>query len=179
VYRPDVGYVQGMSYLAAVLLLYNDVYTTFQCFCNLLNNHFFLSMFKMDIKQILRHIKIYDLLFAYNLPNLHVRFKSLLISHEQYLLDWFLTVFSKCAPIPITSRIWDMYFLEGEVFLYKCALGILKLHKNFLLTAPFEECVMNLRKLATDVPEKNLFASIKRITVPTEVHQILQKLQNL
>lgn len=50
--RPDVGYVQGMSYLAGMLLLYNDTYNTFVCFSNLLNNHFLISLFKMDIKQV-------------------------------------------------------------------------------------------------------------------------------
>lgn len=52
IYRPDVGYVQGMSYLAGMLLLYNDTYNTFVCFSNLLNNHFLISLFKMDIKQV-------------------------------------------------------------------------------------------------------------------------------
>lgn len=51
--RPDVGYVQGMSYLAGMLLLYTDPYNTFVCFGNLLSNHFLISLFKMDIKQVI------------------------------------------------------------------------------------------------------------------------------
>lgn len=36
-YRPDVGYVQGMSFLAAVLLLNMDIVDAFIAFANLLN----------------------------------------------------------------------------------------------------------------------------------------------
>jgi len=37
-YRPDIGYVQGMSYLAAVMLLYMDTFPAFCCLANLLNS---------------------------------------------------------------------------------------------------------------------------------------------
>jgi len=178
-YRPDVGYVQGMSYLAAVLLLYNDTYSTFQCFTNLIDTHFFRSLFKMEVKQILRHMKVYELLFSYNLPKLYLRFQHMTISPEQYLLDWFLTLFSKSLPIPIASRVWDCYLLQGEVFLFRCALGILLAHKKFLRTADFEECVCGLRRLAEDIDENLLFKCIKQISVPKYVHDFLDKLSAL
>ncbi|KAK3279618.1 hypothetical protein CYMTET_12510 [Cymbomonas tetramitiformis] len=44
-YRPDVGYVQGMSYLAGFFLLAMDKIDAFTCFANLLNMHFFRSLF--------------------------------------------------------------------------------------------------------------------------------------
>jgi len=177
VYRPDVGYVQGMSYLAGMLLLYNDPYHTFQCFCNMLNNHFLLSLFKMEIKQILRHTKIYELLFSVNIPKLYEIFKELGISPEQYLLDWFLTLFSKTLPLEMASKVWDMYFLYGEVYLYQTALGILRAHRHFLMTASFEDCVMSLRHLGSRVTEEQLFKSISRISVPPYVHEFIGKVQ--
>ena len=39
-FRPDIGYVQGMSYLAAALLLYmDDAYEVFTCLANMLSTH--------------------------------------------------------------------------------------------------------------------------------------------
>ena len=36
-YRPDIGYVQGMSYIAAIVLLYiQDEYKAFMNFANLM-----------------------------------------------------------------------------------------------------------------------------------------------
>lgn len=47
-YRPDVGYVQGMSFLAAVLILNLDVADAFICFANLLNQPCQLAFFRLD-----------------------------------------------------------------------------------------------------------------------------------
>ena len=31
IFRPEIGYVQGMSFLAAMFLLYMDEFTSFRC----------------------------------------------------------------------------------------------------------------------------------------------------
>lgn len=38
-YRPDIGYVQGMSYVAATLLLYMDEQSAFITFCNMITKY--------------------------------------------------------------------------------------------------------------------------------------------
>lgn len=38
-YRPDIGYVQGMSYVAATLLLYMDEHSAFVTFCNMITKY--------------------------------------------------------------------------------------------------------------------------------------------
>jgi hypothetical protein len=35
----------------------------------------------------------------------------------------FFTLFSRALPFDIVGRLWDRYFLEGEVFLFRAALG--------------------------------------------------------
>ncbi len=47
-YRPDIGYVQGMSFLAAVLLLNMDASDAFICLANLLNLTSYLAFFKVS-----------------------------------------------------------------------------------------------------------------------------------
>lgn len=112
---PNVGYVQGMSYVASMLLLVMDQYEAFVAMSAIINHPFFTSLYIMDVRQIVRHIKVYDLLFAYNLPRLFQRFQELDISPEHYLLDWFLTIFSKAVPTKIASRIWDCFMLHVHV----------------------------------------------------------------
>jgi hypothetical protein len=52
-FRPDIGYVQGMTFLAAMLGLFlNTTYDVFVAFANLLHSHFFLSHFTMDVEQV-------------------------------------------------------------------------------------------------------------------------------
>lgn len=42
-------------------------------------------------------------------------------------------MFSDVLPNEVAWRIWDIYLLKGEVFVYQTALGILKYKKNELL----------------------------------------------
>lgn len=60
------------------------------------------------------------------MPNLFNHFRELNVTSEMFMLDWVLTLFAKSLPIDIASRIWDLYILEGEHALFRCALGILR-----------------------------------------------------
>lgn len=51
-YRPDVGYVQGMSFMASMLLLNMDVVDAFICLANLLNRPVHLAFYRMDTKLV-------------------------------------------------------------------------------------------------------------------------------
>lgn len=47
-YRPDVGYVQGMSFIAAVLILNLEAADAFICFSNLLNRPCHMAFFSLN-----------------------------------------------------------------------------------------------------------------------------------
>lgn len=53
-YRPDVGYVQGMSFLAATLLLNMDEADAFITFSNLLNRTTHMAFFRVDQPMVSR-----------------------------------------------------------------------------------------------------------------------------
>lgn len=46
-----------------------------------------------------------------------------------------------------SSRIWDCVFLEGELFMHRTAVALLKIHRPLLIRADFEECASLLRHL--------------------------------
>lgn len=41
-----------MSYLAGMLLIYMEPYEAFVCFANLLNSHYFASLFSMNVNEV-------------------------------------------------------------------------------------------------------------------------------
>jgi len=178
VFRPSIGYVQGMTYLAGMLLLHMEPYDTFVCLCNLFENHFFVSLFKMDIPQIIKHIRIYDLLLSRTIPHLYDHFSNLGISAEHYLLDWFLTLFSKSLKLNVASRIWDCFFLEGEIFLHRAAVGIIKKLQSEIEKAPFEVCIMKLRQLPQHLDEGELMETILTVHIPKYLKSITRRLND-
>lgn len=171
-YRPDVGYVQGMSYLVAMLLLYMDTYSAFVALANMINANHFYSFFRMNTQQIFVHVEIIKLLLKEFMPDLHANFERQGVKHQIFVLDWFITLFSKSFSVDIAARLWDRYFLEGEIFLYRGTLGVLQYFSPKLKTAPFEDCMQFLSHIPRDLDEDNLFYCIDEIAI---TKQLLQK----
>eukprot|EP01103_Thecamoeba_quadrilineata_P001242 TRINITY_DN11097_c0_g1_i1.p1 TRINITY_DN11097_c0_g1~~TRINITY_DN11097_c0_g1_i1.p1 ORF type:complete len:442 (+),score=61.20 TRINITY_DN11097_c0_g1_i1:50-1375(+) len=156
-YRPDVGYVQGMSYIAAVLLLYMEPFTAFCCLANLLNKPLLISFYRMDISAIKRHVDMLELLLSEYLPKLAEHFRQLSISLNYFIMDWVLTLFSKPFPLDIVSRVWDSFFLEGEPFFWRTCLGLLYVHEETLLHFTYDECMEFLTHLIQQSLEEETF----------------------
>jgi len=41
------------------------------------------------------------------------------------------TMFAKSLPLDVTSRVWDVFFRDGEEFLFRTALGWLRISTIF------------------------------------------------
>ena len=53
VYRPDLGYVQGMSYVAGSLLMHTgDEYQGFQCFANMMNHYLIYNFYSFEMGKV-------------------------------------------------------------------------------------------------------------------------------
>ncbi|CAH0394159.1 unnamed protein product [Bemisia tabaci] len=159
-YRPDLGYAQGMSFIAAVLILNMDAADAFICFANLLNRPCHTAFFQLDQLVMQAYYSAYNDLLSENLPKLHEHFINIGLSADFYLLDWVYTVFSKAMSLDLASRIWDVFLRDGEEFLFRTALGILHTSQDTLLTMDFITGAKYLTKLPDDFSADKLFKSI-------------------
>ena len=87
-YRPDVGYVQGMSFLAGVLLLNMEAGDAFILLANLLNRSSYLAFFKVDHALMEPYFRAFTGLLSEHLPRVHDHFTRLEFSPEYYLIEW-------------------------------------------------------------------------------------------
>ncbi|XP_041818627.1 TBC1 domain family member 12-like isoform X2 [Chelmon rostratus] len=142
-YRPDVGYVQGMSSTAAMLILNMDEVEAFISFSNLINRPCQLAFYRVDHQLVHRHVCLSILMLRYfgafqvffeeTLPRLFLHFQSSGLTPDLYLMDWILSLYTKPLPLDVACRIWDVFFRDGEEFLFRTALGILRLYQDVLL----------------------------------------------
>eukprot|EP00002_Diphylleia_rotans_P024859 TRINITY_DN4907_c0_g1_i7.p1 TRINITY_DN4907_c0_g1~~TRINITY_DN4907_c0_g1_i7.p1 ORF type:complete len:442 (+),score=84.70 TRINITY_DN4907_c0_g1_i7:46-1371(+) len=138
-YRPDMGYVQGMSYIAGMLLLNMSAFDSFVCFVHLLNSAHMRALFRMESPGIDLRFAVFDHLLAEFLPETSKHFSELGVSSNLYVVEWFMTIFARLVNLELSSRLWDVYVMDGEVFAFRAALGILKLLSPRLLKANFEQ----------------------------------------
>ncbi|XP_070782985.1 TBC1 domain family member 12-like [Enoplosus armatus] len=132
-YRPDVGYVQGMSSIAAMLILNMDDVEAFISFSNLINRPCQLAFYRVEHQLMLRYFGAFQVFFEETLPLLFLHFQSSGLTPDLYLMDWILSLYTKPLPLDVASRVWDVFFRDGEEFLFRTALGILKLYQDVLM----------------------------------------------
>ncbi|KAM4031158.1 TBC1 domain family member 12 [Anomaloglossus baeobatrachus] len=162
-YRPDVGYVQGMSFIAAVLILNLEEADAFIAFANLLNKPCQLAFFRVDHSMMLKYFAAFEVFFEENLPKLFLHFNSYSLTPDLYLIDWIFTLYSKSLPLDLACRVWDVFCRDGEEFLFRTALGILRLYEEILLQMDFIHIAQFLTKLPDDITSEKLFNCIAAI----------------
>ena len=72
-----------MSYIAGILLMNMGPIETFICFSNLMETHLFNSLYDMNLPEMLKHVKIYELMLSENLPDVFEHFLKMNISSDQ------------------------------------------------------------------------------------------------
>ncbi|XP_038658219.1 TBC1 domain family member 12-like [Scyliorhinus canicula] len=162
-YRPDVGYVQGMSFVAAVLILNLEEADAFIAFANLLNKPCQLAFFRVDHSMMLKYFASFEVFFEENLPKLFAHFTNNSLTPDIYLIDWIFTLYSKSLPLDLACRVWDVFCRDGEEFLFRTALGILKLYEDILVKMDFIHRTQFLTKLPEDITSEKLFACITTV----------------
>lgn len=144
-YRPDIGYVQGQSFLLAMLMLNMDSYESFVCFTSLLSStrFHFNDFFRMDVNIVNIYTETLQILLRKHLPQVYQHFQDINVDLSICVLNWFITLFSKTFSLEICSRLWDLYLYYGSWYIFQEALGILKYYSQDygLLKKNFEECM--------------------------------------
>eukprot|EP00168_Porphyra_purpurea_P015327 TRINITY_DN4672_c0_g1_i1.p1 TRINITY_DN4672_c0_g1~~TRINITY_DN4672_c0_g1_i1.p1 ORF type:complete len:898 (-),score=221.47 TRINITY_DN4672_c0_g1_i1:166-2859(-) len=169
--RPDIGYSQGMSFLGAVLLLYLDTPVAFACFVNMLHQSCFLHFFRMKMPEVRIYMRVHERLLGEALPDLAAHLRAEQVEPEMYLVNWVMALYLRALPLEHATRIWDAYMLDGDVVIFRAALGILKLLAPRLLSLPFEGCAYLLSHLPADEIDPDvLMDSVRSVTICTRTH---------
>lgn len=159
-YRPDIGYVQGMSFIAAVLILNLEEADAFITFANLLNKPCQMAFFRVDHELMLKYFAAFEVFFEENLPRLFNHFLSNNLTPDLYLIDWIFTLYSKSLPLDVACRVWDVFCRDGEESLFRTGLGILRLYEDILLQMDFIHIAQFLTRLPDYLQSHTLFASM-------------------
>jgi cytohesin/brefeldin A-inhibited guanine nucleotide-exchange protein len=62
-----------------------------------------------------------------------------------YLVTWFLSIFSSCFQGEFLMRIWDNFVLEGELYLFKVGIALVKYYEIELKMCTFNEGLKMLK----------------------------------
>ncbi|XP_015243355.1 PREDICTED: rab GTPase-activating protein 1-like isoform X1 [Cyprinodon variegatus] len=138
VYDEEIGYCQGQSFLAAVLLLHMPEEQAFCVLVKIMYDYGLRTLYKNNFEDL--HCKFYQLekLMQEQLPDLWAHFQELNLEAHMYASQWFLTLFTAKFPLCMVFHITDLLLCEGLSIIFNVALALLKTSKEDLLQADFE-----------------------------------------
>ncbi|XP_022702172.1 USP6 N-terminal-like protein isoform X2 [Varroa jacobsoni] len=142
-YNQEVGYCQGMSQIAALLLMYMGEEEAFWAISQLMAADKFAmhGFFIQGFPKLARFTAHHDRILAKKLPKLKKHLDKHDIGSSMYTLKWFFQCFLDRVPFTLTLRLWDVYLLEGEIVLTAMSYTLLKLHRRNLLRMGMDQLV--------------------------------------
>ena len=149
---PEVGYVQGQSYIASILSKYVTPQDIFLIMVSLFENYGMKEQFLPGFPGLKKDFYILIRLQKKYLPKLYERFVEMEYIPHIYATEWFLTLFAK-FPKDVVLRIWDIYFVEGRSTLFRFALAIMNLNEIELLkpdTGNFHCILLDRKQIKKD-----------------------------
>ncbi|KAL3332768.1 hypothetical protein AABB24_033031 [Solanum stoloniferum] len=133
----DVGYCQGLNYVAALLLLVlKTEEDAFWMLAVLLENVLVNDCYTNNLSGCHVEQRVFKDLLTKKCPSrLAAHLDSLEFDVSLVCTEWFLCLFSKSLPSETTLRVWDVLFYEGAKVLFHVALAIFKMNEEKLLVA--------------------------------------------
>ena len=177
--RPDIGYIQGLSFIAGILLLNMDKFKAFISLMNLILNPIMLPFYKMDNESIQQRLKLFKQVFYFNLPELCEHFDTLGLLPENYFLSWNMTLFTRDVNLELAKRIWDVFMIEGIKAIYSAAIVFLSHFENKLINMDFVEimtCIGSIKNINFD--EDMAIEAMKNVKIPDWIQLEIEKLND-
>ncbi|XP_051866779.1 rab GTPase-activating protein 1-like isoform X2 [Pristis pectinata] len=173
VHDEDIGYCQGQSFLAAVLLLHMPEEQAFCVLVKIMYDYGLRELYKNNFEDL--HCKFYQLerLLQEQLPELYNHFLDLNLEAHMYASQWFLTLFTAKFPLCMVFHIIDLLLFEGLSIIFNVALALLKTSKEDLLQADFEGALKFFRvqlpkRYRAEENARRLMEQACNIKVPTK-----------
>ncbi|XP_048004042.1 TBC1 domain family member 4 isoform X3 [Leguminivora glycinivorella] len=150
---PDVGYCQGLSFVAGVLLLHTEEADAFILLRHLMFRRGLRKQYLPDMSAL--QVQLYQLsrLLRDHEPELHAKLESLDISPALYAAPWMLTLFTSQFPLGFVVRVFDLIFLESLDIVFSVSLALLAAHRDGLMLC--ESCEEAAEYLKHKLPDMN------------------------
>ena len=177
--RPDIGYIQGLSFIAGILLLNMDKFKAFISLMNLILNPIMLPFYKMNNELIQQRLKLFKQVFYFNLPELCEHFDELGMLPENYFLAWNMTLFARDVNLELANRIWDVFMIEGVKAIYSAAVVFLSHFEAKLMDMDFVEimtCIGSINNINFD--DDMFIDAMKNVKIPDWIQIEIDKLND-
>ena len=138
VYDKEVGYCQGLGFVAGLLLMTMPEEEAFCVLIQILQENRIRDMYKPSMSLLSICNYQLDKLIEESHPHVYYHLKHQGFSCSLYASTWFLTLFSTMIPLHTIFRIMDVYLIEGLTIIFQVALALIDMAQTDLIDLEME-----------------------------------------
>jgi len=164
VYDSEVGYCQGMNFIAAMFLTFLSEEESFWLLVIVMNEEPYKlrELFGEDMAGTHEVLYIAEKLLQQFLPKLSQHMEAESIHISMFVTQWLLTVYTSTFPFDLVSRVWDSFLVEGWKVVYRVMLALMETASKDIMSYSFEQILNYFRDFPSTVDgSKIMNASLK------------------
>ena len=155
-YRPDIGFFDGLNYISAMLLQFQDEESAFTSTVNLFTQYLSNAVDPEMKDKFKEYCAAFGSAMDEEVPDVRSAFQDNKVDIAVILKDWIYSLFTRCVNFEDAKRLWDILLLEGSFGIVKIALGILKMFAG-------ELC---------DMRNKDVYAFLKHLPAKLDIDEL-------
>ncbi|KAL7552692.1 hypothetical protein ACHAWF_015922 [Thalassiosira exigua] len=167
VYDGEVGYCQGMNFIAAMFLTFLSEEEAFWLLVVVMNEEPYKlrELFGEDMAGTHEVLYIAEKLLAQFLPKLAAHLEGEGIHVSMFVTQWLLTVYTSTFPFDLVAKVWDSFLVEGWKVVYRVMLSLLEVASKDISDMNFEDILAYFRDFPSTVDGKAVMAGSLRIAL--------------
>ncbi|XP_072005208.1 EVI5-like protein isoform X4 [Engystomops pustulosus] len=134
----EVGYCQGSAFIVGLLLMQMPEEEAFCVFVRLMQEYRLRELFKPSMAELGLCIYQLEYMLQDQLPELNLHFRSHCFHTSMYASSWFLTLFLTTFPLPIATRVFDIFIYEGLEVIFRVGMALLTVNQTELMQLDME-----------------------------------------
>ncbi|XP_023599126.1 EVI5-like protein isoform X4 [Myotis myotis] len=134
----EVGYCQGSAFIVGLLLMQMPEEEAFCVFVRLMQEYRLRELFKPSMAELGLCIYQFEYMLQEQLPDLNTHFRSQSFHTSMYASSWFLTLFLTTFPLPVATRVFDIFMYEGLEIVFRVGLALLQVNQVELMQLDME-----------------------------------------
>ncbi|KAG8555693.1 hypothetical protein GDO81_017780 [Engystomops pustulosus] len=143
----EVGYCQGSAFIVGLLLMQMPEEEAFCVFVKLMQDYRLRELFKPSMAELGLCMYQFECMIQEQLPELFVHFQAQSFHTSMYASSWFLTIFLTSFPLPIATRIFDIFMSEGLEIVFRAGLAVLQMNQPELMQLDMEGMLQHFQKV--------------------------------
>lgn len=165
IYDQDVGYCQGMNFIAGMFITFVSEEEAFWLLVHVMTESpcRMRGLFGEGMSEAHQVLYVAEQLISQFHPRLARHFEKENIHITMFATQWLLTMYTSSFPFDMVTRVWDAFLSEGWKVTYRVMLALLEKAQPILMKMQFEDILNYFKELPFEIDSNDLMESAFKI----------------